>query len=549
MTPEGSAFGGSVFPRPTRSNTPHRAILSLSALLVLPAASRSQAPAAQTQVQPFTVSGRVINAITGSAVPRVLVTLTNRMVLTDSLGHFEFPQYTQSSGNITLRKPGYVQQLDQADGLSAQQIADLTASLELKLYPDAIIAGSISGSDGQMLARVAVTLVRETVNDSRQRAQPAGFTQTDSHGAFRFETPPGRYRLHASMQGRAAEAGEVMVPVDYPEGGLAGVKNATFSLGSGEERRVDLQARVTASYPVTFRADSEAVRGGMQVLVTPSSGSSFSVFAQPARTPGEFHIDLPSGAYQVRAILRDRENMQEGESKVTVAGAPVEGIAMHFAPAPRLPVELIVDASSVASGQSQGSLAATPPTVNINQFNLSLQDLSSRGETAGGEVMLNTRADQPSLFQASTGTYRLHGQNSGTWYVRSATYGTTDLLTDHLVVAPGSGGQAIRIIASNQSGKVSGAVLMNGAASSGFIYLIAHQPSLTPVRMVRAANGTYSSNLPPGTYTLVAFDRSFPGDLTDPEVVSKLTGAQIAQVTDGGAATADLTVQPAGSQP
>jgi hypothetical protein len=157
-----------------------------------------------------------------------------------------------------------------------------------------------------------------------------------------------------------------------------------------------------------------------------------------------------------------------------------------------------------------------------------------------GDAMLNPRGQ----FQATSGVYRLRGQSSGQWYIKSASYGTTNLLTDRLVLAPGAGGEPIRVMVSNLSGGVSGTVLANGKASAGVVYLIARDASLTPIQTQRTNSGTYSMKLPPGSYTVVAFAHAFTGDLRDSAVVNKLTGTQSVDITAGGAATADLTVQP-----
>ncbi len=60
-----------------------------------------------TTVVPSTVQGQVINASTGAPVPRALVRLNSRAVLTDHDGKFRFDQNTESSANILVTKPGY----------------------------------------------------------------------------------------------------------------------------------------------------------------------------------------------------------------------------------------------------------------------------------------------------------------------------------------------------------------------------------------------------------------------------------------------------------
>ena len=49
----------------------------------------------------------MINATTGAPVPRALVRLNNRAVLTDHEGKFRFDQNTDSSANMLVTKPGF----------------------------------------------------------------------------------------------------------------------------------------------------------------------------------------------------------------------------------------------------------------------------------------------------------------------------------------------------------------------------------------------------------------------------------------------------------
>ena len=99
-----------------------------------------------------TVQGHVVNALDGSPLARVLVTINGRNVLTDSRGHFEFPGYTDATANVTLLKPGFSQKSDASQPQASVRLNDLDASAELKLYPDVIISGVVTGRDGLPLS-------------------------------------------------------------------------------------------------------------------------------------------------------------------------------------------------------------------------------------------------------------------------------------------------------------------------------------------------------------------------------------------------------------
>jgi hypothetical protein len=174
-----------------------------------------------------------------------------------------------------------------------------------------------------------------------------------------------------------------------------------------------------------------------------------------------------------------------------------------------------------------------------------LQKVDALDDEGANDVRVTTLPDKSFVLQAGTGVYRLAAQPGGAWYVERATYGTTDLLRQTLTVTPGAGGEAIRIVVSNATGQVAGTVRKSGTGAQAWVYLLPHEPNLVPVYTTRsAADGTYTQTVPPGTYSVVAFDHRFPGDLTDPGTVAHLSGGVAStQVTSGAKASLDLDLQ------
>ena len=531
-----------------------RAIWIACALMGGALTGASQAPTDAPST--LTVHGRVVNALTGSPVPRALVNLNGRAVLTDALGQFEFPDFSNPAATggsqrparvwVQVTKPGYASALDANEAMGQQAIRDVTVPLELKLYPDGLITGTVTAPDGEPLAKVQLSISREMGDEGVRRVQPIGFTMTDSHGEYRFEEQPGRYRLALRYAARSGDTGEAILPQHFPDAG-DGAQESTFAVGPGEQRKIDLQAKTGIAYPVTFQVDEEKERPmGVRLVVRPSSGSSFAVFPQPTRSPGEFRIELPAGTYQVTAVQQQRERRLEAESRVTVTNRPVAGLLLHFSEMPTIPVQVVADTSSSASAtttQTQQTAPAQPPSpMNLN---LRLQKIGEVDDDGSNEIRLAMLPDKSFGLIAGSGTYRLAAQNGGPWFIEKATYGTTDLLRENLTVAPGAAGEPIQIVVSNGTGQVTGTVRSNGAGGTGYVYLLPHEPSLTLVyTAVANADGTFTETVPPGNYSVVAFDHRFPGDLRDPQVLAQLRGGGSAQVTPGGKASVDLDLQP-----
>ena len=93
---------------------------------------------------PDLIAGRVINAVTSQPVPRALVQLNSRAMLTDSEGRFRFERNKESGVSILIKKPGYYASQDYGDsGILYLQSPQLTAPLEFRIYPEALLTGVV----------------------------------------------------------------------------------------------------------------------------------------------------------------------------------------------------------------------------------------------------------------------------------------------------------------------------------------------------------------------------------------------------------------------
>jgi hypothetical protein len=185
-------------------------------------------------------------------------------------------------------------------------------------------------------------------------------------------------------------------------------------------------------------------------------------------------------------------------------------VALQFSPVPSIPVELVVD-SSVTSDNTQ------PP--NLPQMGLMLQSERDDPERGDSTVRPMPRRDQSFAFNAPSGSYRLQGRNTGAWYVKSATYGASDLLQQNLAVVPGAAGTPIRVVVSNQTGSLQGMVNLNGIPAQCYVYLIPSGANAQSVITVRSgSSGSYTAaHLPPGNYQAIAFERRHSANYRDPE--------------------------------
>jgi hypothetical protein len=452
-------------------------------------------------VAPSTVLGQVINASTGAPVPRALVRLNSRAVLTDHEGKFRFDQNTDSSANVLVMKPGFSSSTEmQEPGNLFLQSAQLGVPLQLRLYPEALLTGTVIAPDGTPLPRISVSAMRSFYDGQGHRWLNVGQGVTDSHGNFRVPVQAGDYRLETRYTPVDRTTGEAVLPVVVPSEGSSNTSQV-IQVHSGEEQHFELRPAVSPTHTVIATTQSSGGRDFMRITARSSNGSMLQVNPQMDGVAGEARLQLPQGTYTLIATRNNPESPEQAETTVTVPDHDISGVVFQFSPIPSIPVELIVDTGSTSDNTQ-------PPT--LPQLGLTLQSDQPDSERGDSTVRLAARRDQSFAFTVPPGSYRLQGRSTGAWYIKSVSYGDSDLLQQDLVAVPGAAGTPIRVTVSDQTGGLQGTVNLNGSPGAYWVYLIPSGPSAQSVIPLRSSGstGSYSAvNLPPGTYQAIAFEQ------------------------------------------
>jgi hypothetical protein len=476
--------------------------------------SGSAAGSAASAVVPSTVIGEVRNGVTGAPVGRALVRLNERAVLTDHDGKFRFDGNTSSNANLMVNKPGYYAGIEMQDSENVYlQGAQLGVPVVLRLYPEAVLTGTVVGPDGVPLARIAVVAERRYFDDTGHRWITVGQKQTDSHGNFRIPVQAGDFRIATRYSPLDRSTGEAVLPVTITSDGSPGASDA-IRVRSGEDRHFELRPAVSPTHSVTIVAGFGGGGGGdfVRIGARASDGSVLQVASQRNGETGETKIQLPQGTFLLTAMRGNQETSEEAETRVTVPDHDISGVVLQFAPVPQIPVELVVD-SSVTSDNSQ----TTAQNPSVTQFGLFLQSELEDSQQMNSQIRLMPKKDQSFAFQAPPGTYRLQGRDTGTWFIKGASYGDSDLLREALVVVPGAAGTPIRVTVSNATGSLVGTVNLNGSPSAAWIYLIPTGPSAQSVISLHAGSsgGFTAAHVPPGSYQVLAFERRHSANYRD----------------------------------
>jgi hypothetical protein len=462
------------------------------------------------------VSGQVINAMTGQPIVRALVKLNDRGVLTDHDGKFRFDQVSGDGANVEVSKPGFYASVDPSDGAGVYlRAAQMSVPLVLRMYPEALLIGTVTGPDGSPIPHIPVSAERSVFYENGHRWNAVDTVVTDARGNFRLTVSSGDYRLVTRFVPRGAADGEAVLPVRVPDGSSSN-GSGVIRVHSGEEQHFDLRPAVRRTHTVRATMETRSERGFPNITARSSDGSTIQANVMRSGASGETRIELPSGTYTLNAVMNGPDGIEQAETRVTVGDQDVTGVVFRFSPIAAVPVEMLID-DAATSDNSQP---------NLQQFGLMLQNSQSDSERGDGTVGLATQRDHSFAFSVPPGSYRLEARSGGgEWYVKSASFGATDLLTQDLVVGVGAGGAPIRVTISNQTASLQGMVKMNGAAADCWVYLVPTSPSAEMVFTSRSnVEGGYTfTHLPPGSYQAIAFERRHSVDYRDPAAFAGLS--------------------------
>lgn len=499
----------------------------------------SRAPSAAA---PVTVSGVVVNAVNGTPIPRALVQIGGRAVLTDHDGKFEFDQFTGNAvvalrqplgaGSVQVTKPGYYASLEpNGDGGTYLSSSQMSEPIRLRLYPEALLTGTVTAPNGEPLRSIQVRAMRRVFDETGDRWYQAGFAQTNARGQFRIPAPAGEYRLETLYLASNPSDNDVVMPVSLPTNSSDSTSNS-IRIRSGEEQNFDLHPAKGPAYVVSITLEPST---GYARIRARTGGVSFQV--NPMSTgDGTYRLRLPSGSYTLHATRYGPDGQQVADTNVTVADHDVSGVVLRFSQTQALPVEIRVDPSTSDN-------AAAP---NLMSLGLMLRS-TDLNEDQNFAVFPQQQKDGVVTFHAPPGTYRLQARDAGQWFVESATYGDRDLLRQEMVIAAGAGGGPIELTVSNRTGSLGGTTSLEGVPCNCWVALIATTPNATPVINHIRSNSTngYRMDLAPGTYQAIAFEKRYSADFANSAALAPFAShVRMVTIHAGDQATLDLDAVP-----
>jgi len=379
-------------------------------------------PLPQPGTHSATVSGRVVDAVTGRPVPGVVVTPAGSAValtsatplppraLTNGQGEFVLRGLQKGTVFFTAVKSGYVSATfrqrrpgGSGQGLPIADGAQLNG-VEIRMWRHASISGTIVDEAGDPAVGVRVQAFSRGFVAGRKRYTPDLSAMTDDRGIYRIANlMPGEYAIGVPSTQNA-------IPTE--------VMDAFFGPGGGatEGRRRDLAAELSAIGSPTVPAGSRyALAAGDQTVTLPPGT------LVPQQHPQGLVI-YPTLFYPAATALAEagviavRSGDERGSVDIQmrpVRAARVTGIVMApEGPAPYVGIRLVpaaedvVESLEVATTMTNGTGAFTFPAVPQGQYVLTVlrpprapndPDMAARMTmTAGGAITVGSAVPRDS---------------------------------------------------------------------------------------------------------------------------------------------------------
>jgi hypothetical protein len=508
--------------------------------LVLSSASAAQSPSANGET--FTLSGTVVNSVTGEPIARAMVRtngVVQRTAFSDSEGHFQIDGLPAVQVTLTAQKPGYSAQRNGPGAATAWiAIGANTGAQVVKLVPQSAIYGRVTDASGQALEHVPVRLTARSVRDGRKLWEQRGMTETDEDGHFRFANlMQGTYYVAAGplVAEQLLAAGEKsktgFAHVYYP--GAAELASALpIQLSGGQQTEADFSLNAVPVYEVSGSISGHLADQGVGFQLLTSSGDELSLPTTFNMETGTFKLEgLPAGSYIVRAISQAEGQPMRADRLVNVA-ANVEDLRLALAPSVSIPIVVRMDSRSSNVSTSIRLHDRPPISVRLLPADANTPESSSTVQRGSSAMVLQN---------VDPGTYTAELIPQVPWYVQSATYGQSNLLYDDIVVA---GGQSypMEIVLRDDSASLSGTIKRSDANQPPATVVVVPQPAgKMPPHVVRGAGNDFSvSGLAPGEYLVFAFDSIDGMEFSNPDAFGPyasqaahitLTGNQRGQVS------------------
>lgn len=246
-------------------------------------------------------------------------------------------------------------------------------------------------------------------------------------------------------------------------------------------------------------------------------GNRFSFLKRFDPRSGQFEAEVPAGQYTLQATNWTDGRVTQAQTELNVT-SNIAGVVLTLGTSEPTPVIVKTENMRLSSG---------PLRSGQDGRNLVRVHFIENGESiSNSEYWSELRSDtSPSLAmpEVPPGTYTVEVLASGSWYVRSAQSGATDLLREPLTVSAGSQIQPIEVTLRNDGPTLTGRVALDpGGRPATVIALPEPGSSAQAVSATTGFDGSFSlPNLAPGNYSVLAVNRADKLEYANPAAMGQ----------------------------
>ena len=470
---------------------------------------------------------------------RVLVQANGQAMFTSVEGRFQVAASPDGT-SVQFTKPGFSLSPEQRDPeMLTVDPAAKPASLEVELWPEAVLTGSVTTAEGDPLAHLTVFADRLLFQNGLRQMSPIRSTTTDAHGGFRMPVPAGDYILRTQYAPPDSTRTLAVLPTERPIR-TANDATGTIHIASGQELHFDLHPVLAAAFQTTVPLEGSGGQRYASLALTTSEGVTFQ--PSPRVTPEGIVLTLPAGTYQLSARLAAHDGQLFGHQVLIVPERESTSAPLHLETVSSIPFVVTVDPASPPG--TDGTPQSAPDGAAMN---LELEPDTTSVFEGNGQTVRSNGHGGTSSFSVPPGTYHLASGESAGWSLQSASFGGVDLLRNPLVVGSGGGSEPIRIVVIRGSGSISGVTRVGGVAARSWILVVPETGTL-PRFFVRHSNsdGKFTlSNLPLRSFRLLALPLLPSEDFAQAAAIDQFhTYVQTVSVTSSSTAPLTLDAVP-----